>query len=198
MRRKRYHVTDADTTEKKGTAKRITMSDRGRKDHSARIFRFPSAAGIAEVMAYVLAVTLSVMCVVIAFYAQDGYNQIGNAKFVVYKVTILAGFFLFLALGAVYGCLFLREKGKWKIRLSVTDGCVLAYLLFSTISVVSGGFYEDALWGSYGWNMDVAAQLCAYLSGIIPVRKILSRSFGSFLRIGVLCICDCGIAPYAD
>lgn len=179
------------TQQKKGTAKRITMSDSGRKDHSARIFRFPSAAGIAEAMAYVLAVTLSVMCVVIAFYAQDGYNQIGNAKFVVYKVTMLAGFFLFLALGAVYGCLFLRERGKWKIRLSVTDGCVLAYFLFSTISVVSGGFYEDALWGSYGWNMGWMSQL-----SFVLIYLGLSR-FGKYYRAVLTVFCGSAFCVFA-
>lgn len=110
-------------------------------------------------MAYLLAITLSVMCLVVAFYAQDGYHQIGEAKFAVYKVTMLFGFSLFLALGAVYVVLSLWEKKSWKINLSVTDGCVLAYFLCSTISVFSGGFFEDALWGSFGWNMGWMSQL---------------------------------------
>ena len=112
---------------------------------------------IASAMAYILAVTLSVMCVLLAFYAQDGYHQIGEAKFAVYKVTMLFGFSAFLGLGAVYVFFSLREKKSWERNLSVTDYCVLAYFLFSTISVASGGFFENALWGSFGWNMDVAA-----------------------------------------
>lgn len=159
------------------------MRNRSKKEHSAAIFRFPSAADIAEAMAYVLAVVLSVMCVVVAFYAQDGYNQIGNAKFAVYKVTMLAGFSLFLSLGAVYVFFSLREKGKWKIRLSVTDGCVLAYLLFSTISVVSGGFYEDALWGSFGWNMGWMSQF-----SFVLIYLSLSR-FGKYYRAILAVFC---------
>lgn len=163
---------------KKGTAKgiTITMSDRGKKEHKATIFHFPSAAGAAEAMAYVLAVTLSVMCVVVAFYAQDGYHQIGNAKFAVYKVTMLVGFSVFLALGAVYLLFSLREKRRWKVKLSVTDGCALAYLLFTTVSVVSGGFYEDALWGSFGWNMGWMSQL-----SFVLIYLSLSR-FGKHYR----------------
>lgn len=152
------------------------MSDTGKKEKNTIKLHFPSAAGVAEAMAYVLAVTLSVMCVVIAFYAQDGYNQIGNAKFAVYKATMLAGFSVFLALGAVYAVLSLRKKGKWKIKLSVTDGCALAYLFFSTISVVSGGFYEDALWGSFGWNMGWMSQL-----SFVLIYLALSR-FGKYYR----------------
>lgn len=152
------------------------MSDTGKKDKNTIKLHFPPAAGVAEAMAYVLAVTLSVMCVVIAFYAQDGYNQIGNAKFAVYKATMLAGFSVFLALGAFYAVLSLRKKGKWKIKLSVTDGCALAYLFFSTISVVSGGFYEDALWGSFGWNMGWMSQL-----SFVLIYLALSR-FGKYYR----------------
>lgn len=169
------------------------MSDRGKKDHKAAIFHFPSAAGISEAMAYVLAVTLSVMCVVVAFYAQDGYNQIGNAKFAVYKTTMLAGFSVFLALGAVYAVFSLRKKGQWNSKLSVTDGCVLAYLLFSTLSVVSGGFYEDALWGSFGWNMGWMSQF-----SFVLIYLALSR-FGKYYRavLAIFCgsaFCVFGIA----
>ena len=159
------------------------MDNRGRNDHNVTTFRFPSTAGTAEAMAYVLALTLSVMCVVVAFYAQDGYNQIGNAKFAVYKTTMFFGFFVFLALGAVYAVLSLRKKGKWNVKLSVTDGCVLAYFLFSTISVVSGGFYEDALWGSFGWNMGWMSQL-----SFVLIYLALSR-FGKYYRsiLAVFC-----------
>lgn len=127
-------------------------------------------------MAYVLAVTLSVMCVVVAFYAKDGYNQIGNAKFAVYRVTMLAGFSFFLTLGVFYLLLLLREKRWRKDRLSVTDRCVLAYLLFSTIAVASGGFYENALWGSFGWNMGWMSQF-----SFVLIYLALSR-FGKHNR----------------
>lgn len=145
--------------------------------------RFLSAAGMAAAMEYVLAVALSVMCVAVAFYAREGYNQIGNAKFAAYRVAMLTGFSLFLLLGAVCLVFFLWEKRPLKIRLSFTDGCVLAYLLFATVSVVSGGFYEDALWGSFGWNMGWMSQL-----SFVLIYLALSR-FGKYYRVILLAFC---------
>lgn len=145
--------------------------------------RFLSAAGMASAMEYVPAVTLSMMCVSVAFYAREGYNQIGNAKFAAYRATMLTGFSFFLLLGAVCLVFFLREKRPLKTRLSVTDGCVLAYLLFATISVVSGGFYEDALWGSFGWNMGWMSQL-----SFVLIYLALSR-FGKYYRAILLAFC---------
>lgn len=138
---------------------------------------------ILSAMSYELAVTLSVMCIVVAFYAKEGYNQIGNAKFEVYRVTMLIGFSLFLALGAVCLILLLREKRSCKVAFSITDGCVFAYLLFSTVSIVSGGFYGDALWGSFGWNMGWMSQL-----GFVLIYLALSR-FGKYNRaiLGAFC-----------
>ena len=103
------------------------------------------------------------------------------------------GFSLFLASGAAL--LFLRlygtgreQKfsaadffGRVKERLSVTDFCVLAYLVFSTISVVSGGFYKDALWGSFGWNMGWMSQLSFVLIYLAVSR--FGRHYRSILII---------------
>lgn len=159
------------------------MGNQVRKIQNITTSRFFSKSGIASGMAYVLAVTLSVMCVVVAFYAEDRYNQIGNAKFAVYRVTMLAGFSLFLLLGAVYLFLFLQEKQGRAMRLSVTDSCVLAYLLFSTISIVSGGFYEDVWWGSFGWNMGWMSQF-----SFVLIYLALSR-FGIYYRAVLAVFC---------
>ncbi|MDE7247727.1 MAG: O-antigen ligase family protein, partial [Lachnospiraceae bacterium] len=159
------------------------MRNRVIKTQNMGLHRFFCAANISSAMSYILAVTLSVMCIVVAFYADDGYNQIGNAKFAVYRVTMLIGFSLFLVLRAVYLLLFLWEKPDQKRRLSITDGCVLAYLLFTTISVVSGGFYEDALWGSFGWNMGWMSQL-----SFVLIYLALSR-FGKYYHAILAAFC---------
>lgn len=129
---------------------------------------------MALAMEYVLAVTLAVMCVAVSFYTKEGYNQIGNAKFAAYRVVMIIGFSIFLMMGAAYLVYFLRQKKAWK--LSITDWCVLAYLLFSTISVVSGGFYKDALWGYFGWNMGWMSQL-----SFVLIYLAVSR-FGKYYR----------------
>ena len=159
------------------------MRNKSIKTQNIGSHRFLCAANISSVMSYVLAVTLSVMCIVIAFYAEDGYNQIGNAKFAVYRVNMLIGFSLFLALGAVHLLLFLWERQSRKLSLSITDSCVLAYLLFTTISVVSGGFYKDAMWGSFGWNMGWMSQL-----SFVLIYLALSR-FGKYYQAILAVFC---------
>lgn len=112
---------------------------------------------VAPAMEYVLAATMIAMCIAVSFYAKDGYHQIGNAKFEAYRTVMVIGFALFLMMGICCFIQFLYAQKPW--RLSVTDGFVFAYLLFSTVAVISGGFYEDALWGSFGWNMGWMSQL---------------------------------------
>ena len=129
---------------------------------------------LAPAMEYVLALTMIVMCVAVSFYAKEGYNQIGNAKFAAYRAVMVIGFSIFLMMGAAYLIYFLRQKKTW--NLSITDGFVLAYLLFSSISVVSGGFYKDALWGYFGWNMGWMSQL-----SFVLIYLAVSR-FGKYYR----------------
>ena len=82
---------------------------------------------LASAMEYVLAATLIVMCVAVSFYAKEGYNQIGNAKFTAYRMVLTIGFFLFLTLGAAYLVFFFKTKkgmeavshGLLRISLSV-------------------------------------------------------------------------------
>lgn len=136
---------------------------------------------VAPAMEYVLTATMIAMCVAVAFYAKDGYHQIGNAKFEAYRIVMVIGFALFLLMGI--GCFanFLWQKKPW--RISVTDGFAFAYLLLSSIAVVSGGFYEDALWGSFGWNMGWMSQL-----SFVLIYFSMSR-FGRYYRVilGVFC-----------
>lgn len=136
---------------------------------------------VAPAMEYVLTATMIAMCVAVAFYAKDGYHQIGNAKFEAYKIVMMIGFALFLIMSVGYFVIFLWRKNPW--RISITDGFVFAYLLLSTISVVSGGFYDDALWGSFGWNMGWMSQF-----SFVLIYFAMSR-FGRYYRVilGVFC-----------
>lgn len=136
---------------------------------------------LAPAIEYVLAATMIAMCAAVAFYAKDGYHQIGNAKFDAYKTVMLLGFTPFLLLGTCYLVMVVIQKKRWK--LSVTDCFAFAYLLFSTISIVSGGFYKDALWGSFGWNMGWMSQF-----SFVLIYFALSR-FGRYYRVilGAFC-----------
>ena len=147
---------------------------------------------IREVIEYLLAAVLIILCVVVPLYARDGYHQIGNAKFEAYRRIMIGGFGVLLMLTAAY--FMCRVTGRRLSRggdavqphkvlpegVSVTDLFVLAYLLLAGASVVSGGFYEDALWGAFGWNMGFLTQvsfvlLYLYLSGL---ENITGRCYG--------------------
>lgn len=136
---------------------------------------------VTPAMEFVLTATMIAMCVAVSFYAKDGYHQIGNAKFEAYRLVMSIGFSLFLLLGICYIINMIWQKKPW--LLSVTDGFAFAYLLFSTIAVVSGGFYEDALWGSFGWNMGWMSQL-----SFVLIYFAVSR-FGRYYRVilGAFC-----------
>lgn len=136
---------------------------------------------VAPAMEYVLTATMIAMCVAVAFYAKDGYHQIGNAKFEAYKIVMSIGFSIFLMLCVFDLVNIICQKKPW--RISVTDGFVLAYLLLSSISVVSGGFYKDALWGSAGWYMGWMSQL-----SFVLIYFAVSR-FGRYYRLILSVLC---------
>lgn len=151
---------------------------------------------------YLVAAVMAAMCVAVSFYAKEGYNQIGNAKFAAYRTVMGIGLTLFLVSGMVL--LFMRVHGTQrrpepfaagfyrylKEGLSVTDFCVLAYLLFSTIAVVSGGFYKDALWGSFGWNMGWMSQL-----SFVLIYLAVSR-FGKYYRVILSAFCGAAFVVF--
>ena len=145
--------------------------------------KFGMAAELAvQVAEYLLAVVVVAVCVIVPLYARDGYHQIGNAKFEVYRRIMTGGFSVLLAVTLLYcACRIFgyrrnhahagslsdiftgRSSGGQGVgsfpQVSLTDLFVLVYLILTGISVVSGGFYEDALWGAFGWNMGFASQL---------------------------------------
>lgn len=169
---------------------KIKRTGDAKKNQSASGWNLTAAA-----MEYVLAAVMAAMCVAVSFYAKEGYVQIGNAKFAAYRMVMAVGFSIFLTLGVILLILwlcgkrqnpsaktdFLQEKKRWK--LSVTDGFVLAYLIFATVSVASGGFCKDALWGSFGWNMGWMSQL-----SFVLIYLAVSR-FGKYYRTILTVFC---------
>lgn len=144
----------------------------------------PVSGGVAvtgKIMEYLVAAVVIILCIVVPLYAKDGYHQIGNAKFNAYKTVMAGGGILLLAAAAPY--LFFRFKEHRKAYLSATDWFVLAYALFTGISVISGGFYEDVVWGSFGWNMGFISQ-----ASFVLLYFFLSR-FGRYGRVIVMALC---------
>ncbi|MCH5262409.1 MAG: O-antigen ligase family protein [Lachnospiraceae bacterium] len=127
---------------------------------------------IAENLFAVLAV---VLCVALTFYTKDGYHRIGDAKFAAYRNIMLTGCVVLFVVVIPYLVFFIKEHGK--VRVSVTDGCVLAYLILSWIAAIFGGFYKDAWWGYSGWSMGMMSQISFVLLYLFASR------FGKYYRL---------------
>lgn len=150
------------------------------------------AKAAGQVIERLLLIVVLAVCVVVPLYARDGYHKIGNAKFEAYRRIMLCGFGLLLILAAVYivcriaECGFkkdgLRPAGRFS-RVSLTDKFVLAYLILTGVSIVSGGFYDDAFWGVSGWNMGFWSQL-----SFVLLYLFLSR-FGRYYRVVLAGLC---------
>lgn len=176
---------------------RSEKTENRKKETTAADLRARCAALAGEVIEYLLTAVLVILCVAVPLYAKDGYHQIGNAKFEAYRRIMTGGFGVLAVLAAVYlVCrMTMCQNGKdhaesaalqkdLRAGISVTDIFVLAYLVLTGISAVSGGFREDALWGAYGWNMGFASQL-----SFVLLYLFLSR-FGKYYRVvlGALCL----------
>lgn len=137
---------------------------------------------IGQVMEYILAMIVTAVCIAVPFYAKEGYQLIGDAKFTAYKSVLMIGFAVLFVVTVIYLIFWIKDKKEWNV--SVTDMMAAGYLILSGISVVSGGFYEDALWGCSGWNMGFLSQL-----SFVLLYLFLSR-FGRYYRLIVAVLCS--------
>lgn len=89
------------------------MSNKVKKAQNKKNAQSPSGQEILKIiLEYIAAAAMIAMCVAVSFYAEDGYNQIGNAKFAAYRAVAAAGFSVFLLAGAAWlsARLFGRKK----------------------------------------------------------------------------------------
>ncbi|MCD7725342.1 MAG: O-antigen ligase family protein [Clostridiales bacterium] len=135
----------------------------------------------SQLIEYALAVVVIAVCIAVPLYAKNGYHQIGDAKFAAYKVIMTFGFAVLLVMAVIW--LFFRLREKNRLRVSVTDVLAAAYLVLAGVSVISGGFYEDALWGCDGWNMGLMSQI-----SFVLLYLFLSR-FGRYYRLTTAVLC---------
>lgn len=136
---------------------------------------------MGQLMEYLTAFLLIVLCVAVPFYAKDGYHGIGDAKFAAYKTIMLIGCAILTAATVPY--LFFRLNEHEKPQVSVTDWFVIAYLILTVISVFFGGFYENVLWGHPGWYMGLMSQI-----SFVLLYLFVSR-FGKYYRMVLTVLC---------
>lgn len=124
---------------------------------------------VAQIIEYAVAGFLLAIMIIVPFYTRNGYFEIGDAKFAAYKVISIMGYIVLIPLGMIYALTLQSEakkKGMAKDAFlnhvkgySITDWFVYVYLLFVILSIISGGYYKDALWGYEGWYMGFLSQL---------------------------------------
>ena len=146
---------------------------RKQKEGSARRGEhFGRDAGQGILLAY-----FTVMGVVFPLYYTNGYRNIGNDKFLLFRNMTLATLGI---LAAVWMISYIVEKG-WKnallagrvlSRLSVTDRFAYGYFLAVLLSYLCTPYREDAIWGAEGWYMGLMTQLLFLL-----LYYIFSRGF---------------------
>ncbi len=160
----------------------------GRVHEGKRSFAHVGAEVMGQAAQYFVAALVIAVCVIVPLYAEDGYNQIGNAKFEVYRAIMITGCPLILIVSAIYFAFAM--KGNKKTDVSVIDGFVAAYLIATCVSVLAGGFYQDALWGYYGWNMGLLSQV-----SFVLLYFFLSR-FGKYYRAMLTILCGAACIVY--
>lgn len=106
------------------------------------------------------------------FYMQNGYVQIGDAKFSFYMDITIGAFALILPLIGL--CMMLRFKKTRSFTrhktFSFTDCAFLLYGMAVVLSYFFSQFKQKAVWGEEGWYMGLLTQLLFILSYFIISR----------------------------
>ncbi len=147
----------------------------------------PAIEIMRQLMEFAVTFLLFALCIVVPFYAKDGYNRIGDAKFAAYRAVMIPGLVVLFFMVLFYALFWIMQNRR--CHISATDCFVTAYLVLTGIAVVSGGFYQDAFWGSTGWNMGFFSQV-----SFVLLYLFLSR-FGKYYNqiLAVLCVSALGV-----
>ena len=118
------------------------------------------------------AIYVFIMLVIYPLYYRNKYYDMGNAKYDFFQYVSAAFLIVFLVIYA--GWLIVYRKNFSFItamrKLSVTDWCVLAYLLFSYLSFFFSEYKDVASKGYDGWYMGLMSQVM-----FVMIYFIISR-----------------------
>lgn len=100
------------------------------------------------------------------FYMNQGYVDIGKAKYQFFIYSSLAASAILAAIGGILAIQNIRSRRRnhepylidWE-RISITDLCVMMYATESFISYTLSDYREEALWGTEGWYMGLVMQI---------------------------------------
>lgn len=108
------------------------------------------------IIEYVLAILGIAICLLVPLYLRDGYNNVGVAKYDVYRALMMWGFGVLFLL--TIGYLFTLKKDI-KPALLKTDYWVIAFLILCVIASFAGGNFDNCIWGYAGWSMGLLSMV---------------------------------------
>lgn len=114
------------------------------------------------------------MFIVFPLFYQQGYANMGNAKFIYFRSYTLVYLIISLLAGGFYLIIHFYEI-SWKSLLRQTtyvDRFVLFYFVSVTLSYLFSNYKKEALWGFSGWYMGLLTQLM-----FLAVYFFISRFF---------------------
>lgn len=113
---------------------------------------------VLQILTVVLTIVGCALCLLLPLYLQEGYYHVGESKFNIYKYICIIGYVPVLILWVLY-LLLQKEKRSFKELFSVTDWCVLAFILLSFVAALAGGNFSACVWGYNGWYMGIISMI---------------------------------------
>lgn len=109
---------------------------------------------------------LFAMLLVLPLYKQNGYADIANAKFTLYRILTIS--FLVLAGGICFLSETISNKGEClKKRPVLPIILVFAHIILNAVSFVFSEDHKVSLWGSGSWHMGFATQMLILLAALL-------------------------------
>lgn len=154
--------------------KLVRQTEENKKQENA------GAAVVKNIIEYVLAIVGIAICVLVPLYLKDGYHSVGTVKYELYQWIMIIGLISLAVLTVIYWMLLSREE---KRKVSLTDWCVLAFLILAFASAIAGGNFKYCIQGYTGWNMGL---LALFSFGLL--YYYFSR-FGRYYPLVLICLC---------
>lgn len=113
------------------------------------------------------------------FYMQDKYNQLGVAKFYLYRNLTVLLLTLTVLFAVLWYLVYCYNEKTWRTKnpVSVTDWFAAAYLVVVIVSYLFSDYKENAFWGAKGWFMGLFAQTAFVLLYFCASRFLLNWKY---------------------
>ncbi len=114
---------------------------------------------------WIMGAYVFMMLAIYPLYYQDKYYNMGEAKWIYFKVVSCVFVVIVGAAFIWYLSCFISKKEFGKLmattrsKMIITDWFVLAYSIVTVISVIFTPYKENVIWGYDGWYMGLVAQI---------------------------------------